>query len=478
MEQTYNPYLPECVYIPDGEPHVFGERVYVYGSCDIFNSSRYCAGNYNVWSAPVDDLSNWRNEGIIYRRKGVKNRLGVRCMWAPDVVKGADGKYYLYFCFDFKNYINVAVCDTPAGKFKYLGIVKHPDGTPYGKGKNDIMCFDPAVLADDDGSVYLYSGFSAHESLRKMLWWKGIRNVDATGGQVVKLKNDMLTVAENPKTLIPGKKNSRGTGFEGHEMYEASSIRKMGNKYYFVYSSVLSHELCYAISDYPDRDFKYGGTIISNGDIGYKAATQEQACNYWGNNHGSIVSIHGQAYVFYHRQTNKTEQCRQGCAEKIEILPNGSIKQVEMTSCGLNGGPLAALGKYKAYIACNLYSKSGAIKCAYGPFSRHKYNLHPCITQEDGYQFIQNMRNGAVAGFKYFDVKESVTLCVTVRGDEGKLLVSTVKNGKPFMQIDLQQSKTWRKFTSYINVPQGIVPLYFTYIGQGRIDFSEFEFVR
>lgn len=34
---AFNPYLPSWEYIPDGEPYVFGDRVYVYGSHDFFN---------------------------------------------------------------------------------------------------------------------------------------------------------------------------------------------------------------------------------------------------------------------------------------------------------------------------------------------------------------------------------------------------------------------------------------------------------
>lgn len=147
-------------------------------------------------------------------------------MWAPDCTQGADGRYYLYFCFDFQNKVNVLVSDAPDGPFRYYGEVRHLDGTLYGQGKDDIMCFDPAIFRDDDGSVYLYSGYSANESLRKMLNQRGIRNVDGTGGQVVRLQADMRTVAEKPRMLIPGYKNSAGTGFEGHEMYEASSMRK------------------------------------------------------------------------------------------------------------------------------------------------------------------------------------------------------------------------------------------------------------
>lgn len=381
-KRIFNPYLPAGEYIPDGEPHIFGDRLYVFGSHDKFNSSRYCPGDYVAWSAPIDDISDWKNEGVIYRRRGKHNRLGIKCMWAPDVAKGYDGRFYLYFSFGFENSINVAVCDSPAGKYNFLGKVRYPDGTLYGKGKKDIMCFDPAVLSDEDGQIYLYSGFSANPDLCRILHARGIRNVDGTGGQVVKLSSDMLTVADEPKMLIPGYKNSKGTGFEGHEMYEASSIRKVDNKYYFICSSRLSHELCYAVSDYPDRNFCYGGTIISNGDIGYNELGTAQAKNYWGNNHGSIVCIKNQWYVFYHRQTNKTEQCRQGCAEKIEISSDGKISQVEMTSQGLNARPLSGKGEYYAYIACNLESALGAVKCAYGPFSRGKYAQHPCITQE------------------------------------------------------------------------------------------------
>lgn len=35
-QQAFNPYLPGWEYIPDGEPHIFGDRVYIYGSHDSF----------------------------------------------------------------------------------------------------------------------------------------------------------------------------------------------------------------------------------------------------------------------------------------------------------------------------------------------------------------------------------------------------------------------------------------------------------
>lgn len=474
-KQIFNPYLPEGEYIPDGEPHVFGNRVYIYGSHDKCGSVRYCPGDYVVWSAPIEDLSNWTNKGVSYRRRGVRNKLGFRCLWAPDCAKGADGRYYLYYCFDFDNLICVAVSEKPDGPFVFYNYIRHKDGTLYGKGKKDIMCFDPAVLVDDDGEVYLYSGYSANENLRKMLNRRGVKNVDGTGNQVIKLEKDMCTVKGEPKMLIPGYKNSAGTGFEGHEMYEASSIRKINGKYYFIYSSRLSHELAYAISDKPDEGFKYGGAIISNGDIGFNGITEKQARNYWGNVHGSVENINGRWYVFYHRQTNKNEQTRQGCAEPIEIEEDGSIKQVEMTSCGLNGKPLSGMGEYPAYIACELTSKDGALKCAYGPFSRHKYKLHPCITEyKDGKQCIQGMRNGATAGFKYFNLNGCTKLKITVRGSAGEIIVADSRNSEKLGSIKFDKSKKWRTYSTEIQFAPSVKALYFTYRGEGKIDFSCF----
>ena len=61
---AFNPYLPEWEHIPDGEPRVFGDRVYIYGSHDEDGGDEFCLLDYVCWSAPVDDLGNWRYEGV------------------------------------------------------------------------------------------------------------------------------------------------------------------------------------------------------------------------------------------------------------------------------------------------------------------------------------------------------------------------------------------------------------------------------
>ena len=126
-KQVFNPYLPSYEYVPDGEPHVFGSRVYVYGSHDRFNGKAFCVRNYVCWSAPVDDLTDWRFEGEIYRKDQDRYLPDAkdRRLFAPDVQKGPDGRYYLYYAFDFSGVIGVAVCDTPAGKYEYYGNVHY-----------------------------------------------------------------------------------------------------------------------------------------------------------------------------------------------------------------------------------------------------------------------------------------------------------------------------------------------------------------
>ena len=151
------------------------------------------------------------------------------------------------------------------------------------------------------------------------------------GAVVVELEDDMLTIKHKPYHILP--RVTTGTGFAGHAFFEGSSMRKIGDTYYFIYSTINNHELAYATSKYPDRDFTFGGVIVSNGDIGYKGRKPEDRLARTGNTHGSIQYINGEWYVFYHRQTHKNEFSRQACAEKIEILPDGFIPQVEMTSC-------------------------------------------------------------------------------------------------------------------------------------------------
>lgn len=482
-KQAFNPFLPSYEYIPDGEPYVFGNRVYIYGSHDQFNGSFYCVNNYVCWSAPVDDLGDWRYEGVIYEKDQdpmvelPSNPLfGERLLFAPDVQQGTDGRYYLYYAFDFLGVMAVAVCDSPAGKFEFYGHVHYKDGTLLGSKEGDGFQFDPGVLVDGDGKVYLYSGFCPVNFPWDQL---GMEEPTIKGGMVIELKSDMITVKEDPKYIFPDKLRGVGKDFEGHEFFEGPSMRKIGDTYYFVYSSFGNHELCYATSKSPIGDFQYGGTIVSNGDIYLNGRTDEEALNYTGNNHGSIVEINGKWYVFYHRQTNKHQFSRQACAEEIHLKSDGTIAQVEMTSCGLNGDPLKGKGEYPAYIACNLMSKTGALRYEFG---EEIDNSHPFFTQDgedredNPNQHIANMTDGAIAGFKYFQFENVSSISVKVRGTgKGELQVSKMIDDGTVAKISIESSEEWTRFKAPFQIENGIRAIYFTYHGEGAIDLFSFE---
>ena len=463
-----NPYLPSWEYIPDGEPYVFDGRVYVYGSHDFFRGSAYCLGDYVCWSAPADDLGNWRCEGVIYEKtQDPFNPDGHMCLYAPDVTVGPDGRYYLYYVLDKVSVVSVAVCDTPAGKYEFYGYVHYPDGTRLGEREGDEPQFDPGVLTEGD-VTYLYTGFCA------------VGDKSRSGAMGTVLGKDMLTIVKEPVIVAPSEPYSKGSGYEGHEFFEAPSIRRRGDTYYFIYSSIVMHELCYATSKDPMSGFTYGGVIISNCDLHidtYKPA--EKPMYYGANNHGSIVEIEGDWFIFYHRHTEGINFCRQGCMEQIAFTPDGRIPQVEMTSCGGNHGPLSGKGEYEAYHACNLFCKTDAVYTGEAGFWMD--NRFPKITQDggDGDErpgFIANMRDGANAGFKYFDCKGVKRVSIRVRGYcKGEFHVKTAWDGPSLGSIPVVFSNIWKEYSAEIAIPDGVHALYFEYRGEGGASLASFK---
>lgn len=494
-EQVFNPYLPSEVCVPDGEPHVFGGRLYVFGSHDALGGNRFCTENYKFYSAPVEDLTDWNVSGVSYDKTldpEVSETGKYPDLYAPDVVQGNDGKYYLYyapsggsangFSHAFTGHIHVAVADAPDGPYRYHGCVCNPDGTPFQRG----LTFDPSVI-NDGGTIRMYYGwgFLFPRACKKGLLFHlqsaimdrvGSHMFDLSdrqrregylGAYTVTLADDMLTVTSEPAKILPGQKESFGSQWEGHAFFEASSIRKIGDTYYFVYSSEAQHELCYATSRYPDRGFTYGGVIISNGDIGLNGRKPRDRLAATGNNHGGIVCVKGQWYVFYHRHTHLTQYSRQGCAEKIQIRHDGSIPQVEMTSCGLNGGPLIAEGAYNAAICCNL--TNGRMPHTGG--LRRKGTV-PYVSHDETGPCIADITSGTLIGYKYFAFtgKTVLTLAAKASGefevwaDDGLL-----------GRLEFSSREKWEKRQLPIFV-RGTKALYLKYSGKAGAMLRSFSF--
>lgn len=377
-----NPILPLWEYIPDGEPRVFGDRVYLYGSHDRAACDAFCDFKLKVWSASVDDLNNWQCHGDSFRTKdGARpadpDWTRSEC-YAPDVVE-KDGRYYLYsYIVGSKGAVGVS--ERPEGPFKCLGQYIYDEDEKVG---DDGIFNDAGVLVDDDGRVYVYYGFTE----------SNMNELDPA---------DMRTVIKGSyrRPVIDDTENAP----EEQRFFEASSPRKINGKYYLIYSPCKGSRLAYATADSPRGPFTYRGYIIDN-SVDYPG----------GNDHGSLACIKGQWYIFYHRMTNNTIMSRRACVERVQILPDGSIPAVEMTSLGFED----SLDPYKptpAEIACVL--KNGCF-----------------ITEKDIFDRpVTNITDGAVIGYKYFDFGEDftgdkLTLALKVGGMGTKCRVRVMIDG-------------------------------------------------
>ncbi len=488
----WNPYLPMDEYVPDTEPHVFGDRVYIYGSHDKEMGDRFCMRDYVVYSAPVNDLSQWTCHGVSYKKsQDPRSKDGKEVdMYAPDCVRGNDGRYYLYYFAAGPNTkafgpMSVAVADVPQGPFTYLGDIQYPDGKPMTK----FLTNDPAVI-NDNGRIWLYYGWGLghdfrskllaplYNTIMSKLFMRPVREIKNTKPSilscaVVELEDDMITVKTEPKAVLDSKTTADPKSeLYHHAFYEAASIRKFGDLFYLVYSSGENCELAYATSKYPDHGFTYRGVIISNSDIGYQGNQTPLAAG--GTIHGGIECINGTYYVFYHRCTNNTNFSRQTCAEPIEIQEDGTIPQVEITTQGMNKAGLPAKGTWPATLCCNLFHEKTCPVQGNG----HQQD-QPNISWDGQDHMITAITNGTWIGYKYFEFTNVSSVKVIVRGGAGEMQVITKATNHQLEQVvgsvSLHQTREWCEYILPMEIKNGVYALYFKYIGEEKIDFLEFE---
>lgn len=466
-----NPYLPLFEYVPDGEPRIFGNRLYVYGSHDLAGGTWFCLDDYVVWSAPLSDLGEWRYEGVSYRKnQDPHNPDGKWELFAPDVIQGKDGRYYLFYCLRMQKEFGVAVSDSPAGPFEFYGHIHYPDGSVMAEG----MPYDPSVLIDDDGRIYLYYGFTGEEIARSL-------GAEVSPGcMVIELEQDMLTVKKGPFQCIPSNKNDHEEKYKGHCYYEGPSMRKIKGCYYLVYSSEVCHELCYAVSERPMEGFSYGGVIVSNGDIGMKGRKYPVCLP--GNNHGGLACVNGQYFIFYQRHTQCTQFSRQGCAEPVTIMEDGSIPQVEVTSSGLNCSPLPAKGRWSAGYACHLTCADGRKMLHYReadpallPWITEDRSVDERVSRE---HYIHNITDGTTVGFKYFQAEQVENIGLTLRGKgRGRFLIrlDDPEHGKVLGETVSVDSGDWKEVHTCVKW-NGVNALYLIYQGEGSLDLRDVVF--
>ena len=453
-----NPYMPLWEHIPDGEPYVFEDpdqpgkkRVYVYGSHDNL-ITEYCGRDQVVWSAFVDSLNNWRYDGVILVVD--KNRDGepfdsvgtADVLYAPDVtlVTDANGKktYYL-FPNDQTGGRNglIAKSDRPDGPFEVCNWSKDNPNLVDG-----VLQFDPAVFVDDDGRVYGYWGFERSYAA------EFDPQTMATVKPGTKIVEDMISG-----------RNQAGI----FSFFEASSIRKIKDKYVFIYSRFTkdgefglptsNYTLAYCYSDNPLGPWTYGGTIIDG-----RAREKDEQGNVIasatpdGNTHGSICEINGQWYVFYHRQTGTNEYARQAMVAPIDVkVEEGKGGKVEISEGEYNSQGFALNGldpfeRHSAGICCwytgpkpathewpNNTFYGSYVAAGYGTDSKFDapYDL------KNNTNLVVNNTDGSIVGYKYFNF-DADHLERTIKDGNLKLVLGLTPEGIDGT-IDIMQDRPW-----------------------------------
>ena len=415
-----NPFMAQWERIPDGEPRIFIdpetglERMYVYGSHDTF-SSGYCGTDHVVWSAPVDDLTEWRHDGVAFEisqlnglqitlENGTQKtvNVGSERLWAPDVVYHPQlDRYYMFVFLSSSHHVFVAESETPEGPFtnpRYVG-----------------QGFDPAVLVDDvkdengNQRVYMYySGGNERAAYACELDPVTMQKIDGT-----------LHVPVDHSTAVDGNDTMPHRNMDPFYFFEGPSIRKVDDTYVLTYAKTDAGsgngklaEIGYCISDNPYGDpklgseWEFGGVVVDNkGEVvenpyspGSKTSTYKG-----GNNHGGMIEVNGQWYQVYHRATGVSIS-RQAMAEPINLhYVDGKlvIDQAEVTSQGFE---INGLDPYESQYAASACWGLGS----YTFDINANLNFDPDAEREDWYP-VTNLKNQSWLGYKYFNFGEGIS---------------------------------------------------------------------
>ena len=438
---TGNPYLPLWEHLPDGEPRVFEDpdnpgkyRAYIIGSHDLaFN--QYCGADIRMWSAPVEDLTQWRDEGPIFTYQ-VDGQWDI--MYAPDLVEvnRPDGtrEYYLYpHSRGPRREAMVCKGSRPDGPFTPVNLT--PDGKAAVEGS--VLGFDPSIYveqitdkADPDYNI----GFRAYG------FWGFQRSSAAQLDQ-----NTMYSVRPGTEVIpyfIPASlrygeiRDPKGTEYpalykgqkpEDFNFFEASSIRKVGNKYVMIFSGYSGPDyglgstnstLRYAYGDSPLGPWRSGGVLVdSRGVVLSEDGSQLVCTNAAHNTHGSLQEINGQWYVFYHRPPRGFGFARQAMVAPVKIVCDE--KPVA------EGGKVTITG-FDPYAPDQVWQAKAANGCAYtgaevtsegfqvfgmDPYKYYSAGyacyLSDVGSQQDSWDIWDNnmpilMKANDIVGFKYF----------------------------------------------------------------------------
>ena len=446
IANAQNPYLPLWEHLPDGEPRVFEDpdnpgkqRAYIIGSHDITYTG-YCGNDIRMWSAPVEDLSQWRDEGPIFTHF-VDGQWDT--MFAPDLVEVKDRKtgkktYYLYpHSRGWRRVAMVCKSDRPDGPFTPVNLTE--DGRQCLPGS--MIDFDPSVFIEyvtdkkdpdyDKGfRAYVFYGFqrsTAFELDQNNMY--AIRPGTKVHDYFIPASSRYGEVRDPKGTEYPALYKGQNPG--DFNFFEASSIRQVGNKYVMVFSGYSGPDyglgstnsaLRYAFGDSPLGPWRSGGVLVdSRGVVPNADGTRLITTNAAHNTHGSIEEINGQWYVFYHRPPRGFGNARQAMVapvkitwDKKKVADGGTVKITAYDPYSKNNEWTAAASDGTEYTGAEVTSEGFHI-FGLPPYGYYSAGI-ACYMS--GYNWMQDnhdiwdnsmdlagITNGGVVGFKYFGIE-------------------------------------------------------------------------
>ncbi len=417
-----NPISPPGLYIADPTARVWDDgNLYIYGSLDK-TCGLYCSHQHHVLY--TNNLLTWQLRKDIFRSEGFNDEVPYNdnLLFAPSIAF-RDGNYYLYYCQpDPKHAEGVAFSKQPTGPFT--------NGTPINTGRYNQI--DPDVFIDDDGDAYYCWGqFSL--KMAKM-------NDDMVSLDSATIRDNILTEDE-------------------HHFHEGAFMCKINGVYYMIFADISRGDtptcIGYATSEKPFGPYRYRGVIVDN-----------DGCNpnNW-NNHGSVVEFKDQYYVVYHRSTHACNKMRKACMEPIEILSDGTIPEVEMTSQGPND-PLEAKRTIEAEWACLLFGNARIVE------------------YEEGKECVTGIHSGDKLTYKYLDFKsgmDSVQLRIKSGISGGRLVIGLEQPWhRKLASIDIEPNveNAWTTMTLPLESTQGIHQLWLMFSGENDeiLDIDWFRF--
>ena len=493
--QAQNPYLPLWEHLPDGEPRVFDDpdnpgkkRAYIIGSHDVTYTA-YCGPDIRMWSAPVEDLSQWRDEGPIFTWF-VNGQWDT--MYAPDLVEVVDKKtgkktYWLYpHSRGWRRTPMVCKSDRPDGPFTPVNLTA--DGTQCLPGS--LIDFDPSVFIetitdkkDKDYNTgyraYVFYGFQ-HSTACEL-----DQNTMYSKREGTELIDPFIPASSADGRLLDKAGSEYKALYKGQNpldfnFFEASSIRQVGNKYVMVFSGYSGKEyglgntnsaLRSAYGDSPLGPWRSGGVLVdSRGVVLNEDGSKLITTNAAHNTHGSLQEINGQWYVFYHRPPRGFGNARQAMVAPVKIewdkkpvAKGGQVRitgydpyvkgnewtakatdgneytGAEVTSEGFQIFGLPPYNYYSAGIACFMY----------GPNANNWMQDNHDVWNNS--MDLAGIQNGGIVGFKYFgfgglskDTKGVKAFEGIKKGDNVKLNINLTPSGKGAFTIHVKLDDPWK----------------------------------